>query len=67
MCQKPRTGVSNSTGIREPSGVSRGVRVTRHDERSPVRSFRISSFMSVGNVREQSTMAPWSLTATVSA
>jgi hypothetical protein len=67
MPQKPGMGLANSTGIRNPSGVWRGERVTRQATRPPVRAFSKSKRESASNARSHSNMAPWSLTATVCA
>ena len=45
ICQKFGEGEVNSTGIRNPSELSRGARVTRHPIFSSVRSFNISSLV----------------------
>ena len=58
ICQKLGDGMTNSTGIRNPSELSRGARVTRESTFSSVRPFTTSSFVSASSERGHTTMAP---------
>jgi len=65
ICQKFGEGVENSTGIRNPSALSRGARVTRQPIFSSVRPLMTSSFVFSSSARGHMIIAPWMFTATV--
>src|SRR5579864_9213903 len=58
ICQKLGDGEVNSTGIRKPSALSRGARVTREATFSFVRPFTTSIVVSASSVRGHTTIAP---------
>ena len=58
ICQKLGDGEVNSSGIRNPSELSRGARVTRQATVSSVRPFTTSSVVSASNERGHTTIAP---------
>lgn len=58
ICQKLGDGDVNSTGIRYPSALSLGARVTRELIRCWVRSFRTTNSVPASSVRAQVTIAP---------
>lgn len=65
MCQKSPDGVSNSTGIRNPSGDPCGWRTTRPAFRSCESLCSTSRRVSAGRLRAAQSIAPWLLTPTV--